>query len=50
VPYDLRLETDLDAEMHDWLAFAQQKLTEIVTLTRAITQGRDAVASELAAN
>ena len=50
VPYDLALETDLDAERRDWLAFARQKLIEIVTLARAINEGRDAVAPELAAN
>src|SRR5699024_8999888 len=35
VPYDLTLETDeeaLPAEVKNWLAFARQKLDEIVTL------------------
>jgi len=32
VPYDLSLESDLPAELHGRLAFAAQKVTEIVTL------------------
>ena len=36
--------------MRPWLAFAEQKLAEIVTLTRAVNEGEDAVAAELAAN
>lgn len=50
VPYDLETETDMDAEIRDWLAFAKQKLIEIVTLTRAVNEGSEAVAHELAAN
>jgi 5-methyltetrahydropteroyltriglutamate--homocysteine methyltransferase len=50
VPYDLELETELDAEVRDWLAFAKQKLTEIVILTRAINEGVTVVAHELEAN
>jgi 5-methyltetrahydropteroyltriglutamate--homocysteine methyltransferase len=49
-PYDLALETDLDADIRDWLAFARQKLTELVTLTRAANDGPAAVASDLATN
>jgi 5-methyltetrahydropteroyltriglutamate--homocysteine methyltransferase len=50
VPVDLDLERRLDAELKGWLAFAKQKLGEVVTLTRALARGRSAVASELAAN
>jgi 5-methyltetrahydropteroyltriglutamate--homocysteine methyltransferase len=50
VPVDLDLERRLDAELKGWLAFAKQKLEEVVTLTRALARGRSAVASELAAN
>ncbi|MDO7173666.1 5-methyltetrahydropteroyltriglutamate--homocysteine S-methyltransferase [Mariniflexile sp. AS56] len=32
VPYDLDLETNLQAEIKQWLAFAKQKLEEITTL------------------
>ena len=49
-PYDLALETDLDAEIREWLAFAKQKLMEITILTRAVNDGPDSVADELAAN
>jgi 5-methyltetrahydropteroyltriglutamate--homocysteine methyltransferase len=50
VPLDVRLEEDLDPEIRSWLAFAEQKLAELVTLTRAVNEGRDAVAAELEAN
>ncbi|MCH8152589.1 MAG: 5-methyltetrahydropteroyltriglutamate--homocysteine S-methyltransferase [Planctomycetes bacterium] len=48
VPIDLGLETQLDTEVHDWLAFAVQKLDEIVGLTRAMREGRDAVSDLMA--
>lgn len=35
VPVDLEAETELDAETRSWLAFAYQKLEEIVALARA---------------
>jgi 5-methyltetrahydropteroyltriglutamate--homocysteine methyltransferase len=50
VPYDVAAEDDLPAEVRPWLAFAEQKLAEIVTLTRAVNEGEDAVADALAAN
>jgi 5-methyltetrahydropteroyltriglutamate--homocysteine methyltransferase len=50
VPYDVALEDELPTEVRPWLAFAEQKLAEIVTLTRAVNEGKDAVATELAAN
>ncbi|MBS9403790.1 5-methyltetrahydropteroyltriglutamate--homocysteine S-methyltransferase [Halomonas sp. TRM85114] len=40
VPVDLDNERDLDPEMKRWLAFARQKLDEIVTLARLL-DGRD---------
>jgi len=49
VPIDLELETDLDADLKSWLAFAVQKMDELSTLARALTEGRDAVARELGA-
>ncbi|WP_027947648.1 5-methyltetrahydropteroyltriglutamate--homocysteine S-methyltransferase [Litchfieldella anticariensis] len=36
VPVDLDRETDLDAELKSWLAFARQKLDEVVTLARLL--------------
>ncbi len=50
VPYDVRAEDDLPAEIVPWLAFAEQKLAEVVTLTRALNEGEAAVADALAAN
>ncbi|MFT4041469.1 MAG: 5-methyltetrahydropteroyltriglutamate--homocysteine S-methyltransferase, partial [Thermomicrobiales bacterium] len=50
VPYDVRLETELPAEIVPWLAFAEQKLAEIATLTRGLNDGPGAIADELAAN
>ena len=50
VPIDLELEPDLDPDLKSWLAFAVQKLDEIVVLGRALDQGRDAVRDQLAAS
>ena len=50
VPVDLEAETDLDDELKAWLAFAVQKLDEIVTLKRALNEGRNAVSKALAAS
>ena len=50
VPYDVAAEPDLDPHVRPWLAFAQQKLDEVVTLTRGLTEGVDAVADALAGN
>ncbi|MGI8976862.1 MAG: 5-methyltetrahydropteroyltriglutamate--homocysteine S-methyltransferase [Thermomicrobiales bacterium] len=49
-PYDVDNEPDLDDEVKSWLAFAEQKLNEVVVLAKGLTQGRDAVADELASN
>ena len=49
-PVDLEMETKLDKELHSWIAFARQKVEEIVLLTRAVNEGADVVASELQAN
>src|SRR5438270_364042 len=50
VPVDLDLERRLDPDLKGWLAFAKQKLAEVATLTRAVRDGREAVAGELEAN
>src|ERR1700761_2425565 len=50
VPFSLEPETDLDDELRSWLAFGQEKVTEVVTLARALRDGRDAVADEIAAS
>lgn len=48
VPVDLDLEGKLAPELQPWLAFAKQKLGEVATLTRAVREGRGAVAAALA--
>ena len=50
VPYSLEAETDLDDALRSWLAFGQDKVAEVVTLARALHEGRDAVADEIAAS
>jgi 5-methyltetrahydropteroyltriglutamate--homocysteine methyltransferase len=50
VPLDVNLERDLDPQLSGWFAFARQKLDEIVTLTKAITDGREAITRELQLN
>jgi 5-methyltetrahydropteroyltriglutamate--homocysteine methyltransferase len=50
VPVDLTLETELDPEFKDWLAFAVQKLYELNVLSRAVGRGRGAVSAALAAS
>ena len=46
-PVDVQRETGLDDEIRSWLAFAVQKLEEIVVLGRGINQGKQAVIREL---
>jgi 5-methyltetrahydropteroyltriglutamate--homocysteine methyltransferase len=48
VPVDLDLESDLDADLKSWLAFAVQKIGELATLSRALGEGREAVKDALA--
>lgn len=50
VPVDLTSETEMDAELRSWLAFAVQKLDELQTLADALQLGRAAVADVLAQN
>src|SRR5206468_9133863 len=49
-PVDLALESKLDPEIAQWLAFAVQKIEELNILKRALNQGRAAVAASLAAS
>lgn len=48
VPFDLQLESKLDDELKQWLAFAVQKIKELDLLRRALANGRESVAAELA--
>ncbi|WP_353050604.1 5-methyltetrahydropteroyltriglutamate--homocysteine S-methyltransferase [Qipengyuania citrea] len=50
VPVDLQLESRLDDELKQWLAFAVQKIEELDLLRRAFANGRKSVAAELAAS
>ena len=47
VPVDLQLESKLDDELKQWLAFAVQKIEELDLLRRALANGRESVAAEL---
>jgi 5-methyltetrahydropteroyltriglutamate--homocysteine methyltransferase len=48
VPMDVTAETHVDPEVTEWLAFARQKLEEVVLITRAVESGEDAVRDALA--
>ena len=48
VPLDVEAETTMAPALRDRLAFARQKVDEVVVLGRALTEGYDAVADELA--
>ncbi|MBA0126654.1 5-methyltetrahydropteroyltriglutamate--homocysteine S-methyltransferase [Haloechinothrix sp. YIM 98757] len=47
VPYDVEFETGLDDRLRGWLAFARQKLGEVVLLGRALHEGTGAVGEQL---
>jgi 5-methyltetrahydropteroyltriglutamate--homocysteine methyltransferase len=49
-PVDVDLETRLDTELRGWLAFAKQKLEEVVLLTRAVNEGPEAIRKALDSN
>ncbi|KKO49074.1 5-methyltetrahydropteroyltriglutamate--homocysteine methyltransferase [Arsukibacterium sp. MJ3] len=50
VPVDLANEEKLDGDILSWLAFARQKLAELLLLGKALNDGRDSVATALADN
>ncbi|WP_371344903.1 5-methyltetrahydropteroyltriglutamate--homocysteine S-methyltransferase [Ancylobacter sp. IITR112] len=50
VPIDLEQETGLDPDVKSWLAFAVQKMDELVTLGTALAGGREVVLGKLAAS
>jgi 5-methyltetrahydropteroyltriglutamate--homocysteine methyltransferase len=49
-PADLDFEKHIDGELRDWLAFAKQKLEEIVVLERGVLGDRDAIREALENN
>jgi 5-methyltetrahydropteroyltriglutamate--homocysteine methyltransferase len=50
VPLDTAVERDIEPQILRWLAFARQKTTEIVTLTKGLARGTDTITAQLAAN
>ncbi|MGC5169508.1 5-methyltetrahydropteroyltriglutamate--homocysteine S-methyltransferase [Micromonospora sp. DT81.3] len=48
VPHDVSEETDLDARLASWLAFADQKVAQVAALALGLAEGRDAIAGEIA--
>ena len=52
VPHDTALETwddaTLNENLHAWLAFADQKVREVVTLARGLDEGWEAIDAEVA--
>lgn len=50
VPHTLASEKKLDPEVADWFSFAVEKVSEVVVIAKAVTEGPAAVAAELEAN
>ncbi|MBB4915654.1 5-methyltetrahydropteroyltriglutamate--homocysteine S-methyltransferase [Streptosporangium saharense] len=50
VPIDLALENGLDPQVGRWLAFARQKVAEVVTLATGLSEGTEVIDGQLAAN
>jgi 5-methyltetrahydropteroyltriglutamate--homocysteine methyltransferase len=50
VPASLAGETAMDAELRNWLAFADDKIAALSTLKIAFNEGRQAATAELSAN
>ncbi|MCR2052630.1 5-methyltetrahydropteroyltriglutamate--homocysteine S-methyltransferase [Actinomyces bowdenii] len=48
VPHDVEREAAIDPQIRSWLAFADQKVGEVLTLARGLAQGRQAISAELA--
>ena len=48
VPHDVTRETSMDPAVRSWLAFADQKVGEVLTLAQGLAEGREAVGEELA--
>src|SRR5690606_23899191 len=49
VPHDVADESALDERLVSWLAFADQKVEQVVTLARGLQEGGAAIEAELAA-
>lgn len=49
-PHTLESEKKLDAEVKDWFSFAVEKITELVVIAKAVTDGPASVRAQLEAN
>ncbi|KQY22853.1 5-methyltetrahydropteroyltriglutamate--homocysteine methyltransferase [Cellulomonas sp. Root485] len=49
VPHTTTDEPNLDATLKSWLAFADEKVVEVVTLAEGLTEGREAIHEQLLA-
>src|SRR5690606_8599071 len=49
VPHDVQDESKLDGRLVSWLAFADQKVGQVVALARGLAEGRAAIEDELSA-
>jgi len=49
VPHDVDDEPELDVRLRSWLAFADQKVGQVVVLARGLVEGRAAIESDVAA-
>ncbi|MEV5510134.1 5-methyltetrahydropteroyltriglutamate--homocysteine S-methyltransferase [Streptomyces orinoci] len=50
VPLDATAERDIDPQILRWLAFARQKVQEVVILAKGLSHGAGSIAADLAAN
>lgn len=50
LPHTVRLEIDLDAEVREWVRFAEERCEELAILKRGLKDGRKAIEPELAEN
>ncbi|WP_428985899.1 5-methyltetrahydropteroyltriglutamate--homocysteine S-methyltransferase [Streptomyces pyxinicus] len=50
VPLDAAAERDIEPQIRRWLAFAEQKTAELVTLAKGLAHGTGAITAELSAN
>ncbi|RZU62452.1 5-methyltetrahydropteroyltriglutamate--homocysteine S-methyltransferase [Zhihengliuella halotolerans] len=50
VPHDVALEQNLPEHLPGWLAFADQKVAEVLTLSKGLSAGSAAVEAEIAAS
>ena len=50
LPIGLELETRLDPTLRSWLAYANERLDEVVLLTKAVNEGPESIAGELDKN